>query len=264
MSDSSGKNKRKVALEVRGITKHFGGIKAVDDLDLKLYKGEIIAIVGDNGAGKSTLIKMISGVYKKDRGKIYINGSEVKIENTIDARNHGIETVYQDQGLVQNFNASMNLFLGREKVFSNFLGRIFKMVDYRHMRRETEKMFDMVGVDIKDIYAEVEQFSGGQKQSVVVGRAVYWGGKILIFDEPTNNLGVKQERRIIELIKKIRKEYGVSIIIISHNIAHVFELVDRIIVLRNGKVVGEKLKVETNTNEIISMITGVAMENNRT
>ena len=132
------------------------------------------------------------------------------------------------------------------------------------MRKETKKMFDMVGVDIKDIYAEVEQFSGGQKQSVVVGRAVYWGGKILIFDEPTNNLGVKQERRIIELIKKIRKEYGVSIIIISHNIAHVFELVDRIIVLRNGKVVGEKQKTETNTNEIISMITGVNMENNQT
>ena len=263
MSDPSGNEKRKVILEVKGISKHFGGIQAVDDIDLKLYKGEIIAIVGDNGAGKSTLIKMISGVYRKDRGKIYINGSEVKIENTIDARKHGIETVYQDQGLVQNFNASMNLFLGREKVFSNFFGRIFKMIDYRHMKRETKKMFDMVGIEIKDIYAEVEQFSGGQKQSVVVGRAVYWGGKILIFDEPTNNLGVKQERRIIDLIKKIRKEYGVSIIIISHNIAHVFELVDRIIVLRNGKVIGEKLKAETNTNEIISMITGVNMENNR-
>ena len=263
MSDPSGNKKRKVILEVKGISKHFGGIKAVDDIDLKLYKGEIIAIVGDNGAGKSTLIKMISGVYKKDRGKIYINGSEVKIENTIDARSHGIETVYQDQGLVQNFNASMNLFLGREKVFSNFLGKIFKMIDYRHLKRETKKMFDMVGIEIKDIYAEVDQFSGGQKQSVVVGRAVYWGGKILIFDEPTNNLGVKQERRIIDLIKKVRKEYGVSIIIISHNIAHVFELVDRIIVLRNGKVIGEKLKAETNTNEIISMITGVNMENNR-
>lgn len=263
MSDPPVKNKRKVILEVKGISKHFGGIKAVDDLDLKLYEGEIIAIVGDNGAGKSTLIKMISGIYKKDRGKIYIDGSEAKIENAIDARNYGIETVYQDQGLVQNFNASLNLFLGREKVFNNFIGRIFKMVDYRFMRRETKKMFDMIGIDIKDIYADVEQFSGGQKQSVVVGRAVYWGGKILIFDEPTNNLGVKQERRVIDLIKKVRKEYGVSIIIISHNIAHVFELVDRIIVLRNGKVVGEKEKAETNTNEIISMITGVAMENNR-
>lgn len=261
MSDPFDKNNRKVILEVKGISKHFGGIKAVDNIDLKLYKGEIIAIVGDNGAGKSTLIKMISGVYKKDRGEIYINGKEAKIENTIDARNYGIETVYQDQGLVQNFNASLNLFLGREKVFNNFLGRLFKMVDYRYMRRETKKMFDMVGVDIKDIYAEVDQFSGGQKQSVVVGRAVYWGGKILIFDEPTNNLGVKQERRIIELIKRIRNEYGVSIIIISHNIAHVFELVDRIIVLRNGRVIGEKKKDKTNTNEIISMITGVTIGN---
>jgi len=260
MSKSS--NKRNVVLEVKGISKHFGGIKAVDNIDLKLYEGEIIAIVGDNGAGKSTLIKIISGVYKRDSGKIYINGVEAKIENTIDARNYGIETVYQDQGLVQDFNASLNLFFGREKVLDNFMGRIFKMVDYRHMRSETKKMFDMIGIDIKDISAEVNQFSGGQKQSIVVGRAIYWGGKILIFDEPTNNLGVKQERKIIELIKRIRKEYGVSIIIISHNIAHVFELVDRIIVLRNGQVVGVKQKTETNTNETISMITGVPMKNN--
>jgi ABC-type sugar transport system ATPase subunit len=262
LKDQASKNKRKVILEVKNISKHFGGIRAVDGVDMKLYEGEIIAIVGDNGAGKSTLIKMISGVYKKDSGKIYINGEEAHIDNPIDARKYGIETVYQDQGLVQNFNASLNLFLGREKVFNNFFGKAFKMVDYRHMRKETKKMFDMVGVDIKDIFAEVEDFSGGQKQSVVVGRAVYWGGKILIFDEPTNNLGVKQERKIIELIKKIRKEYGLSIIIISHNIAHVFELVDRIIVLRNGRVVGEKIKDKTNTNEIISMITGVAVGSN--
>jgi ABC-type sugar transport system ATPase subunit len=252
---------RKVVLEVKNICKHFGGIKAVDNIDLKLYEGEIIAIVGDNGAGKSTLIKIISGVYKRDSGQIYINGEEAKIENTMDARNYGIETVYQDQGLVQDFNASLNLFFGREKVLNNFVGRIFKMVDYRYMKNETKKMFDMVGIDIKDISAEVNQFSGGQKQAIVVGRAIYWGGKILIFDEPTNNLGVKQERKIIELIKRIRREYSVSIIIISHNIAHVFELVDRIIVLRNGKVVGVKQKTETNTNETIAMITGVSIKN---
>ncbi len=248
---------REVILEVKGISKYFGGIKAVDDLDLKLYKGEIIAIVGDNGAGKSTLIKMISGVYRRDGGKIFIEGEEAKIDNTIDARNYGIETVYQDQGLVNNFNASLNLFLGREKVYNNFLGRWFKIVNFRYMRKESEIMLERIGIKVKDIYAEVETFSGGQKQSVVVGRAVYWGGKIIIFDEPTNNLGVKQERKIIELIKRIREEYGISIIIISHNIAHVFEMVDRIIVLRNGKKVGERIKGKTNTNEIISMITGV-------
>ncbi len=249
-----------IILEVKKINKHFGGIKAVDDVDFKLYKGEIIAIVGDNGAGKSTLIKMISGVYKRDSGEIFINGKKANIENTIDAHNYGIETVYQDQGLVPNFNASLNLFLGREKVFNNFLGKIFRLVDYRYMRKETKKMLDMVGITIKDMYSDVESFSGGQKQAVVVGRAVYWGGKIIIFDEPTNNLGVKEERRVIELIKKLREQYGISIIIISHNIAHVFELVDRIIVLRNGKKVGERLKKETSTNEIISMITGVSAE----
>jgi ABC-type sugar transport system ATPase subunit len=251
---------KEAVLEVKGISKHFGGIKAVDDLDLKLHKKEIIAIVGDNGAGKSTLIKMISGVYKKDKGEIYINGQKADIQNTIDARNYGIETVYQDQGLVQNFTAPLNLFLGREKVYNNFLGKFFKLVNFKYMRKETERMLDMVGIDIKDIYSEVESFSGGQKQSIVVGRAVYWGGKILIFDEPTNNLGVKQERKIIDLIKKIRNDYDISVIIISHNIAHVFELVDRIIVLRNGKKVGERLKANTNTNEIISMITGVSSD----
>jgi ABC-type sugar transport system ATPase subunit len=249
-----------IILEVKKINKRFGGIKAVDDVDIKLHKGEIIAIVGDNGAGKSTLIKMISGVYRKDSGEIFINSEKANIETTIDARNYGIETVYQDQGLVPNFNASLNLFLGREKVYGNFLGRIFKLVDFRYMRKETKKMLDMVGITIKDMYSDVESFSGGQKQAVVVGRAVYWGGKIIILDEPTNNLGVKEERRIIALIKKLRDEYGISIIIISHNIAHVFELVDRIIVLRNGKKVGERIKKETNTNEIISMITGVSAD----
>ncbi len=247
-----------IILEVKKLNKRFGGIQAVDDVDLKLKKGEIIAIVGDNGAGKSTLIKLISGVYKKDSGEIFINGEKANIESTIDARNYGIETVYQDQGLVLNFNASMNLFLGRERVLKNFLGKIFKLVDYRYMRRETKKMLDMVGVSVGDIHSDVESFSGGQKQAVVVGRAVYWGGKIIILDEPTNNLGVKEERRIIDLIKKLRDDYGISIIIISHNIAHVFELVDRIIVLRNGKKVGERIKSKTDTNEIISMITGVS------
>jgi len=255
---------KETVLEVKGLSKHFGGIKAVDELDLKLHKKEIIAIVGDNGAGKSTLIKMISGVYKKDKGEIYINGEKADIQNTIDARNYGIETVYQDQGLVQNFTAPLNLFLGREKVYNNFLGKIFKLVNFKYMRNETEKMLDMIGVDIKDIYSEVESFSGGQKQSIVVGRAVYWGGKILIFDEPTNNLGVKQERKIIDLIKKIRNDYDISIIIISHNIAHEFEPVDRIVILRNGKKVGERLKDKTNTNEIISMITGVNSDNTLT
>jgi simple sugar transport system ATP-binding protein len=124
------------------------------------------------------------------------------------------------------------------------------------MRKETEKLLDRFGIKLQNINSDIVNLSGGQKQSVAVGRAIYWGGKILIFDEPTNNLGVKQERKIIDLIKRTRDEFGVSIIVISHNIAHVFELVDRIIVLRNGKKIGERLKEQTNTNEIVSLITG--------
>ena len=249
---------KRVVLEVKKLSKYFGGIKAVDGVDLKLYEGEIIAIVGDNGAGKSTLIKTISGVYKKTGGQIYINGKEVDINSTLDSRRNGIETVYQSEGTLDSFDAPANLFLGREKVLNNLIGKLFKIMDTGYMKKETKKMLERVGVKLKNISAEISDLSGGQKQAVVVGRAVYWGGKILIFDEPTNNLGPEQQRRVIDLIKRIRDEYNVSIIVISHSISHVFELADRIVVLRNGVIVGERLKKDTNPNEIVSIITGVA------
>jgi len=249
---------RKIVLETRGLSKHFGGIKAIDNINLKLYENEIIAIVGDNGAGKSTLIKTISGVYRKDSGEIYINGEKAIINSPMDARRYGIETVYQDGGVIPLLDAVSNLFLGRVKLQENILGKIFKVIDKNYMKNETERLLDRLGVSLKNLHAPLINLSGGQRQSVAVGRAIYWGGRILIFDEPTNNLGVKQERKIIELIKRIRADFGVSIIIISHNIAHVFELVDRIVVLRSGQKVGEKLKEDTNMNEIVSMITGVA------
>jgi len=249
---------REVILEARGLTKRFGGIVANHNIDMKLYEREIIAIVGDNGAGKSTLIKAISGIYQPEGGEIYIRGQKVEIHNPIDAKSHGIETVYQDEGLIRLFNPSMNLFLGRERLRKNVFGKLLRLVDYRFMRNETEKLLERIDIRLKDINAEVSALSGGQRQSVVVGRAVYWGSKIIILDEPTNNLGVKEERKIIELIKTLRDKHDMSVIVISHNINHVFELVDRIIVLRNGEKVGERLKKETNINEIVSMITGVA------
>lgn len=249
----------KVILETKGISKHFFGVKALDNVDMQLYENEIIAVVGDNGAGKSTLIKVISGVYKPDAGEIFVNGELAEINDPIDAKAHGIETVYQEEGVIPILNASSNLFLGREKIRDNIWGRLFKFVDDRYMRKETEKLLDRFGITLKDINSDIVNLSGGQKQSVTVGRAIYWGGKILIFDEPTNNLGVKQERKIIDLIKRARDEFKISIIIISHNIAHVFELVDGIIILRNGKKIGERLKEQTNTNEIVSLITGAVV-----
>jgi len=247
-----------VVLEVKGLSKHFGGIKAIDNVDMKLHYREIIAIVGDNGAGKSTLIKTISGMYQKERGEIYIHNEKVDIHTPLDARRYGIETVYQDQGLIKLFNPSLNLFLGRERIQNSIFGKIFRTMDYKYMRNETEKLLERVEISLKDMNAEVSTLSGGQRQSIIVGRAVYWGSKIIILDEPTNNLGVKEERKVIELIKLLRDRHNMSIIVISHNINHVFELVDRIIVLRNGEKIGERMKNATNINEIISMITGVA------
>jgi ABC-type sugar transport system ATPase subunit len=247
-------------LEVRGLCKFFGGIKAVNNVDFVLYENEILGLVGDNGAGKSTLIKTISGLYKKDAGKIYIGGNEVEINNPLDARTNGIETVYQDQGLIPIMDAASNLFLGREKLQSNPMGRFFKLVDDKYMKKETDRVLEGLGIKLKSISVEVFSLSGGERQIAAIGRAVYWGKKILIFDEPTNNLGVKQERKALDLIKKLREELKLSIIVITHNISHIFELVDRIIVLRNGEKVGERMKEETNPNEIVSMIIGVEVK----
>lgn len=250
--------KGKVVLETKGLCKYFGGIKAVNNIDLKLYENEIIGLVGDNGAGKSTFIKTIAGLYKRDAGKIYINGEEADINNPIDARNLGIETVYQDQGLIPILDAASNLFLGREKLQDNIIGRFFKIVDDKYMKKEAARVLKGLGIELKDVNSEVYNLSGGQRQTVAIGRAVHWGNNILIFDEPTNNLGVKQEKKVLDLIKKLKDEFNVSIIVITHNITHIFELVDRIIVLRNGEKGGEKIKDETNPNEIVSMIIGVA------
>lgn len=247
----------KVVLETKNLSKYFGGIKAVDKIDLKLYEREIIAIVGDNGAGKSVLIKTISGVYQKTGGQIFINSKKVDINSTIDSRRYGVETVYQSEGVLNKFDAPSNLFLGREKLVNNTIGRFFRIMNKQYMKNETEELFKKIGIKIKNIFTEVNDLSGGQRQSIIVGRAIYWGGNILIFDEPTNNLGAKQQRIIVDLIKKIRNKYNISIIIISHNISYVFELVDRIIVLQNGKKIGERLKKDTNPAEIVSMITGV-------
>lgn len=199
-----------------------------------------------------------SGLYERNAGQIFINDEEADIHNPNDARRYGIETVYQDQGLIPIFDAPSNLFLGRETLRKNLLGRLFKFVDDKYMKDKTNSLLESLGITLKDVKSEVYNLSGGQRQTIVIGRAVYWGGKVVIFDEPTNNLGVKQEKKVLDLIKKLRDEFGVAIIIISHNIAHIFELVDRIVVLRNGEIVGERVKNETNPNEIVSMITGVA------
>ncbi len=249
-------NNRAVTLETKNLCKFFGGVKAINNINMHVYKSEILAIVGDNGAGKSTLIKVISGFHKRNSGEIFIEGKKVEVDDPNVAKKNGVETVYQGEGLITVFNAAGNLFLGREKIRENLLGKLFKFLDEKYMEKETEKLLKKVSIELKDIKEELGNLSGGQRQAVLVGRAVYWGGKILIFDEPTNNLSVKQQKKVIELIKNIRKHYGVSVIVISHNIEHVYELADRIIVLRNGIKVAERIKKDTTTSEIVHLITG--------
>ncbi len=250
------KDARQVILRVVNLSKNFGGIKAVDNVSLDFYTNEIVGIVGDNGAGKSTLIKMISGAYERDSGDIYLDGQHINVENTTEAIKLGIETVYQNNTLVDHLDAPKNFFLGRERVTNNILGRLFGFLDMKSMRQDTLKTLQNLKIELKNINAPVKLLSGGQQQSVVVGRAAYWKGKVIILDEPANNLGVQEQRKVLQLVQSIRDEYGITFIMISHNLEHVFGIADRIVVMRGGKVVGVKKTAETSRNEIVSMITG--------
>jgi ABC-type sugar transport system ATPase subunit len=252
------KLENKIRLEIKSISKHFGGLKANDDISFKVYENEIVAIVGDNGAGKSTLIKIISGALRQDSGEIYVNGEKANITDTISAKKFGIETVYQETSLIKKFDAAANLFLGREKFINNIFGKMFKWLDFSSMKKEVGILLKKIAIVLDNINSPVDRFSGGQQRSIEVGRAIYWGGRIIVFDEPCNSLGVEQQQKVIASIKRFRDEFNISIIIISHNLRNVFEVADKIIVLRNGKKVAERIKAQTTENEIVSLITGVA------
>jgi len=247
----------KIILELKGITKYFGGLKANDDISLKIFEKEIVAIVGNNGAGKSTLIKIISGVIRPSSGEIYVDGEKAYIRDIDSAKKYGIETVYQDQSLIKKFDPAANLFLGREKCINNIFGKMFKWLDSRSMKKEVKNLLNKVGIQIENQNSPVNNLSGGQQRSIEVGRAVYWGGKIIILDEPFNNLGIEQQEKLTILIKKFRDQFNISVIIISHDLKSVFRLADRIIVLRRGEKMGEKISKHTRENEIVSLITGI-------
>jgi ABC-type sugar transport system ATPase subunit len=234
---------------MKGISKSFGAVKALDDVDFELYPNEILGLVGDNGAGKSTLIKIISGVILADEGELFIDGEKANIKSPHDARNLGIETVYQDLALLNTLDVSKNIFVGREPK----IAKLF--FDSKSMRRRTKQILESLGISIPSLDSEVRFLSGGQRQAIAVGRAAYWGCKIVILDEPTAALGVNESRKVLDLAK-ILKERDVSVIIISHNLEHVFQVADRIIVLRKGKRVAEREIGTTNGDEIVKLITG--------
>ena len=240
-------------LEVRGLTKRFGGLTAVDHMDMQVFPGEVVGLLGDNGAGKSTLIKMISGVYHPEEGQILFQGKEVRMASPADALELGIETLYQDLALAENLDVFSNIFMGREKT-RRFLGLI-PVLDHQAMHDESKKVLDRLEIEIPSLRNLINTLSGGQRQAVAIGRSIYWNAKLLIMDEPTAALGVAEQRKVLDLVRLLRSQ-NIPIIIISHQMYDIFSVTDRLVVMRRGKKVAERITKETNTDEVIGLITG--------
>ncbi len=242
-------------LEMKGIVKRFGGLTAVDHVDLQLWSGECLALVGENGAGKSTLIKTLTGIYQPDEGHISVNGCEVKMASRRDAKDLGIEAVYQDLALVDTLDVASNVFLGGELTIP-VLGRFLQILDNRKMSREAELVLkERLAIDLQNRRDPVFNFSGGERQSVAIARAIYWKAKVLVLDEPTASLGVEEIKRTIEVTRRAKEE-GAGVIWISHNLEQVFAVADRMQVLRGGRCAGVCRRDETTMNKIVDLIVG--------
>ena len=234
-------------VEMRNINKRFGGVRAVDDISVDLYAGEVLGILGHNGAGKSVLMKMLSGVFPMDSGEILIDGKSAAIDNPRDARALGIETIYQTLALADNLDAPANLFLGRE-----LLTR-FGTLDDAAMEHESRKVLGRLNPSFTNIKQPVLNLSGGQRQSVAIARAIHFDARILIMDEPTAALGPEETAMVGELVKRLKKE-GIGIFLISHDLHDVFDLADRITVIKNGRVVGTRRTADVTRDEVLAMI----------
>ena len=253
---SGGRGADGPVLSARGIVKTFGPVVALDGVDLDLHRGEILAIIGDNGAGKSTLIKCLVGAEIPDTGEIRVDGREVKFRRPQDARNAGIETVFQTLSLSPALDIASNLFLGRERVRQGFLGRWLRLLDKAAMRRDAESKVAELGIStIQDINQLVETLSGGQRQAVAVARAVAFGSKVIVLDEPTAALGVRESGHVLEIVRQLRQR-GLGVILISHNMPHVFDLADRIHIQRLGRCAGI-IRPQTHTMpQAVAIMTG--------
>lgn len=236
-------------LRLQGIGKSFGAVRALSGVDFEVYDGEVVGLVGDNGAGKSTLIKTISGVGPADEGEIFVQGQLVKITNPNIATRLGIQTVYQDLALCDNLDVVSNLFLGREEVAP--LGGLKE----NDMEKRGLAVLQTLNVKLPSIRAIVAQLSGGQRQSIAVAKSILRNAAVVLLDEPTAALGVAQTRQVLQLIRRLR-EQGLAVVVISHNLADVFEVVDRVIVLRLGKRVGTFVVKDTTPEQVVAAITG--------
>ena len=240
-------------LSVKNLVKRFGGLTAVNRVSLDVYPGDVVGLVGDNAAGKSTFIKCISGVYQADEGEVFFHGERSYFARPIDARRAGIETIYQDLALAGNLGVSANIFLGREAK-RKYLG-VLHTLDESFMSEESRKVLDTLNIRFANFEEQIEKLSGGQRQAVAIARAIYWQAKLMIMDEPTNNLGVVEQRKVLDLIVKLRDE-RVPVILISHTLPDVFAVTNRIVVMHRGRRVTEKLTKETNSQEIVQYMVG--------
>lgn len=241
-------------IRVENLTKRFGGLVAVDEVSVEIFTGEVVGLVGDNGAGKSTLIKMISGVYQPDDGDIYINEKKVVFSGPREARDMGIETIYQDLALAENLDVGSNIFMGRE-IKKRHLGGLVNTLDRRKMRAESDKVLNQLEIEVPSLTQQIRNLSGGQRQAVAIARSIYWNARIMIMDEPTAALGVTEQRKVLMLVRTLA-EQGVPVIIISHNMQDVFAVADRIVILRRGKKVAERIAAESTPDEIVSLMVG--------
>jgi D-xylose transport system ATP-binding protein len=239
-------------LELRGVSKRFGSVEALTDVDFEVRDGEVMALVGDNGAGKSTLIKCVAGIYSIDGGEIFFEGRPVVIHGPKDAAKLGIEVVYQDLALADNLDVVQNMYLGRE-----IHDPLFRLREAPMEQRTAETLQSLAVTTIKSVRQPVATLSGGQRQSVAVARAVLWNNRVVFLDEPTAALGVAQTRQVLDLVKRLA-EQGLAVVLVSHNLSDVFEVADRITVLRLGRNVGVYERDATTEQEIVQAITAGA------
>ncbi|MBB3396043.1 ATP-binding cassette domain-containing protein [Rhizobium sp. BK060] len=240
-------------VEAVGIAKHYGGVTALSDANLKVLPGEVVAIVGDNGAGKSTFVKILSGAQPSSEGKVLVSGREITFHRPSDAREAGIETVYQDLSLAEHLDVLSNLFLGREEFYFKFGG--LSILNRKKMTARAQKLLSEIGVNVPGVRDLVGGLSGGQRQGVAIARAAGWGSQLIIMDEPTAALGVQETAHVHDIIRGLQSR-GVAVLLVSHNMKQVMELSNRVYVFRRGRISAELQTANTTTDEIISYITG--------
>jgi simple sugar transport system ATP-binding protein len=245
------------ALEVHGLSKSFGPVRALNDVSFLVRRGEVLGLLGDNGAGKSTLVKCISGLVRPDTGVIKVNGNETSVDNPNHARAIGIETVFQDLSLVETLSVRANLYLNREVLRRGPLGWL-GWTDNRKMDREGKALLDRFGIRVPSMRISVDRLSGGQRQAVAVSRAAGWGNNIVIMDEPSAALGAEQSRHVLDLIGRMRDQ-GVAVLLITHNMQQVVDVCTRAVILRHGHKVGDVAVEDTTPRDLVDMITGAAV-----